>query len=151
MPPFLRHAAEPDTEALYDICVRTADAGQDARGRLDDDRLWGDLFAVPYLVLAPDHTYVLDDGTGQAVGYVVGTADTAAFAARLRDEWVPLTRDRIPMPPDPAVTLQDNLRAVHYQVDGSGEYYGYPFVGSCSHRIPRRTNDSAQLLSASGT
>ncbi len=128
MPPFLRHAAEPDTEALYDICVRTADAGQDARGRLDDDRLWGDLFAVPYLVLTPDHTYVLDDGTGQAVGYVVGTADTADFAARLRDEWVPLTRDRIPMPPDPAVTLQDNLRALHYHPEWrvSPELTAYP-------------------------
>jgi len=128
MPPSIRPAAESDIETLYDICVRTADGGQDARGQLDDDRLWGDLFAVPYLRLAPDHAYVLDDGTGQAVGYVLGTADTAAFAARLRDEWVPLTRDRIPMPPDPPVTLQDNLRAVHYHPEWrvSPELTAYP-------------------------
>lgn len=114
MPPHIRPAADTDTEALYDICVRTARAGKDARGQLDDDRLWGDLFAVPYQRLAPDHSYVLDDGTGQAVGYVVGTADTAAFARLLREVWLPATAGRVPVPPDPPVTAQDGLRALHY-------------------------------------
>ena len=114
MPPFLRTAVASDVDALYDICVRTADGGADARGQFDDDRLWGDLFAVPYLQLEPRHAHVLDDGGGQAVGYVLGTPDTAAFARRLRDEWVPSTRDRIPVPPDPPVTAQDRMRAFHH-------------------------------------
>jgi ribosomal protein S18 acetylase RimI-like enzyme len=114
MPQFIRHATGTDTEALYDVCVRTADGGQDARGQFDDDRLWGDLFAVPYLLLAPDHAYVLDDGTGRAVGYALGAADTATFVERLRDVWIPATADRIPLPPDPPISAQDGLRALHY-------------------------------------
>jgi ribosomal protein S18 acetylase RimI-like enzyme len=103
-----------DLTAVYDICVRTADGGADARGQYTSDRLVGEIFAAPYVTLEPEHAYVLDDGTGTAVGYVLGTADTAAFARRYRDEWLPATAGRYPTPADPPVTPDDGMLALHH-------------------------------------
>lgn len=102
-----------DRAALYDICVRTADRGGDARGRYDTDELMGDLFAVSYAHLTPGLAYVLDDG-GEPVGYVVGTADTARFAQRYRAEWIPLLGDRYPIPPVPPRTPTEEMIALHH-------------------------------------
>jgi ribosomal protein S18 acetylase RimI-like enzyme len=102
-----------DLDAVYDICVRTADAGADARGSYLDDRLMGDIFAVPYVTLEPQHAHVLDDGTGTPVGYVLGTADTATFVRRYRDEWIPAIDGRYPAPADPPVTPSDRMLGLH--------------------------------------
>jgi GNAT superfamily N-acetyltransferase len=111
--PSIRPWRPTDLDAVYDICVRTADGGADARGMYVDDRLMGDIFAVPYVTLEPEHAHVLDDGTGTAVGYVLGTADTVTFARRYRDEWLPATAGRYPEPADPPVTPTDVMVWLH--------------------------------------
>ncbi|WIM99093.1 GNAT family N-acetyltransferase [Actinoplanes oblitus] len=111
--PEIRHYRPADLAAVYDICVRTADAGEDARGRYSTDDLMGDLFAGPYVHLAPELAFVLDDG-GDAVGYVVGTADTAEFVKRYRDEWIPLIGDKYPVPPPPPRTPEQDMVALHF-------------------------------------
>ena len=73
-----------------------------------------DLFAGPYVFLEPRSAFVLDDGGG-AVGYVIGTPDTAAFARAYRERWIPRLADRYPVPPDPPVTPDDEMLALHYQ------------------------------------
>jgi GNAT superfamily N-acetyltransferase len=103
-----------DLDAVYDICVRTANAGGDARGLYTSDRLMGDIFAAPYVTLEPAHAHVLDDGTGTAVGYILGTADTAEFARRYRDEWLPATDGRYPPPQDPPATPEEFMLFLHY-------------------------------------
>src|SRR5437764_14157007 len=75
-----------DLAAVYDVCVRTADAGGDARGKYHSDDLMPDLFAGPYVFLEPDFAFVLDDGQS-AVGYVIGTPDPAAFPRAYRARW----------------------------------------------------------------
>lgn len=114
MQPSIRSYRPTDLDAVYDICVRTADAGGDARGQYSSDKLMGDIFAAPYATLEPEHTHVLDDGSGQAVGYVLGTADTARFARRYRDEWLPATAGRYPEPSGPPVTGEDSMLWLHY-------------------------------------
>jgi hypothetical protein len=42
---WIRPYEERDLAAVYDICVRTADAGGDARGKYRSDDLMPDLFA----------------------------------------------------------------------------------------------------------
>ncbi|AVT30445.1 GNAT family N-acetyltransferase [Plantactinospora sp. BC1] len=86
-----------DRAAVHDICIHTADAGQDASGSYADPGILPHIFAHPYAELEPELAFVLDDG-GQAVGYVLGTADTAAFVRRFRDEWLPRVADRYPAP-----------------------------------------------------
>jgi ribosomal protein S18 acetylase RimI-like enzyme len=111
--PEIRPYRPADLPAVYDICVRTADAGEDARGRYSTDDLMGDLFAGPYVHLEPELAFVLDDG-GTAVGYVVGTADTAAFVKRYRDEWIPLLGDKYRMPPPAPRTAEQDMVALHF-------------------------------------
>jgi Acetyltransferase (GNAT) family len=96
----IRRYRQADRGAVYDVCVRTADGGADARGKYRDDDLMPDLFAGPYVFLEPDFAFVLDDGQ-RAVGYVVGTPDTAAFARAYRARWIPRLAGRYPLPPDP--------------------------------------------------
>ncbi|GIF00680.1 GNAT family N-acetyltransferase [Paractinoplanes rishiriensis] len=111
--PQIRPYRPADLRTVYDICVRTADAGGDARGKFSSDDLWGDLFAGPYVYLEPDLAFVLDDG-GRAVGYVVGTADTATFVRRYAAEWIPLLGDRYPVPPPPPRTAEQDMVALHH-------------------------------------
>ena len=112
MEPIIRPYRPADLDAVYDICVRTADAGGDARGQYSSDRLMGDLFAAPYVTLEPERAYVLDDGTGTAAGYVLGTADTVRFARRYRDEWLP--RTDYPEPPTPPQTREEGMLWLHF-------------------------------------
>lgn len=86
-----------DTEALVDVCVRTADLGGDATGQLPDDRLWAQIYLLPYLERHPDLAFVIelhDDGHGTSpveppAGYIVAADDTAQFAEWFATEWWP--------------------------------------------------------------
>src|SRR5205807_441040 len=87
-----------DRDAVHEICIRTADAGEDASGSYHDPGILPTIFAHPYTHLEPELAFVADDG-GRAVGYVLGTADTTRFADRFRAEWLPLVTARYPAPP----------------------------------------------------
>jgi ribosomal protein S18 acetylase RimI-like enzyme len=110
----IRRYREADHAAVYDVCVRTADAGRDARGKYHSDDLMPDLFAGPYLFLEPDFAFVLDDGQ-RAVGYVIGTPDTAAFARAYRERWIPRLAGRYQAPPDPPGNPDEEMLALHYR------------------------------------
>jgi ribosomal protein S18 acetylase RimI-like enzyme len=111
--PEIRRYEERDLAAVYDVCVRTADGGQDARGKYRTDDLMPDMFAGPYVFLEPSFAFVLDDGE-RAVGYVIGTPDTAAFVHAYRETWIPRLAGRYPVPPSPPVTPDDEMLALHY-------------------------------------
>lgn len=112
--PVVRPYQSSDLDGVYDVCVRTAAGGGDARGMYANHRLVGDVFAAPYVVLEPEHAFVLDDRTGTVVGYIVGTADTARFVARYRSEWIPQTADRYPEPPESPVTPDGGMLIAHH-------------------------------------
>jgi ribosomal protein S18 acetylase RimI-like enzyme len=100
-PAWIRRYRAEDRDAVYDICVRTGAAGQDARGKYSSDVLLGDIYAGPYLYLVPEHAYVLDNGE-RAVGYVIGTTSTHDYVAAYLAEWLPrLTSTYEPPPPVP--------------------------------------------------
>jgi hypothetical protein len=87
----IRRYRDSDKAAVYDVCVRTANAGRGVGGRYSTDDLVPDVVAGPYLFLEPRHAYVLDNGEG-AVGNIIGTASTPDFVAAYRDRWLPLQR-----------------------------------------------------------
>jgi ribosomal protein S18 acetylase RimI-like enzyme len=47
------------------------------------------LWCRPYLSLSPETCFVLDEGTGTAVGYIIGTPSTTEFAEKWEREYVP--------------------------------------------------------------
>ena len=81
-----------DLEDLVEVCVRTADVGGDATGMLDDDRLWAEIYLLPYLERHPDLAFVAENDAGRAIGYVIGTDDTDAFDAWFAGAWWPSRR-----------------------------------------------------------
>lgn len=86
-----------DLDALYDICLRTGDAGEDATGLVHDGRLLGEVYAAPYAVIEPELASVVDDGSGAAKGYVLGARHTVAFAEECERRWWPALRERYPL------------------------------------------------------
>ena len=110
--PRIRDYRAADLSDLYDVCVRTADGGGDARGYYDTDELIGDIFAAPYAVLEPAFAFVLED-QDRVVGYIVGTADTERFAAAYRDRWIPQRADRYPALGGDPVTPTERMISLH--------------------------------------
>jgi GNAT superfamily N-acetyltransferase len=103
-----------DLDALYRVCLETGDAGGDATVLHDDPTLLGHVYAAPYACFEPERAFVLEDAAGVG-GYVLGVLDTAAFDARLEQEWWPALRSRYPLPPDGATDTPDGrlVRMIH--------------------------------------
>jgi ribosomal protein S18 acetylase RimI-like enzyme len=102
-----------DTPALYDICLRTGDSGEDASGLYRDPSLLGHVYVGPYLRLAPSLAFVGVDSFGVA-GYVLGAADTVAFDEAAERLWWPSLRSRYPLSAFPASSRDGALvRLIH--------------------------------------
>ncbi|MFE7844079.1 GNAT family N-acetyltransferase [Microbacterium sp. NPDC057407] len=113
-----------DEPALADVCLKTADAGADATGVLEDDELWAEVFLLPYVARHPDLAFVVetdaaagDGGEGRVVGYIVAAPDTIAFEEWFRDEWWPRFADRWPRPDAAASALSRQDGIVRYASD----------------------------------
>jgi ribosomal protein S18 acetylase RimI-like enzyme len=112
-----------DEAALADVCLRTADAGSDATGVLDDDALWAEIFVLPYVARHPEFAFVVEADDGRVVGYVVAAPDTRAFEEWFRNEWWPKFAERWPEP-ESGDTRQDRLVRYAYRRAPGGEPYG---------------------------
>ncbi|KAK3687099.1 hypothetical protein LTR37_019166 [Vermiconidia calcicola] len=86
--PFVRqYNSSTDFEAVVHIFRETAD------GSLKVEPIWtigSYLWCRPYLTLSPSTCFVIDDGCGRAVGYVLGVSDSAAFCEAWNEVYVPI-------------------------------------------------------------
>ncbi len=93
----IRHATVADLDRIHEICLRTADAGQDATTLHSDPSLPGHVWAAPYVHHAPEHAFVVVDADDRAGGYVLGARDSREFEATLERSWWPELRSRYPL------------------------------------------------------
>lgn len=93
----IRRATLEDEEAVNRVCLETGDDGEDGRAVYDDPDILGIIYAAPYLHLAPDLAFVLEDEEG-VCGYVLGALDSEAFYHRYESEWLPKWHERFPRP-----------------------------------------------------
>ncbi|WP_203184422.1 GNAT family N-acetyltransferase [Streptomyces pratensis] len=112
---YVRSYRPADQEAVADICVRTADNGGDSTHLHPDPGLMPALFAEPYAHLEPELAFVLDDGSGRAVGYVLGTADTRLFVEAFREIWLPRVTARFPAPEGEPATPTEEMTTLLYR------------------------------------
>ena len=77
----IRPVIKTDTPALYEIALKTGDAGEDATALYKDPKLVGHIYAAPYAIFEPQSCFVAEDDEGVA-GYIVGASNTSAF-----EEW----------------------------------------------------------------
>ncbi len=98
-----------DRAALYEICVKTADAGADATGVLSDDSLWGEPCSrCPTPSVIPISRGWVESDDERTIGYIVATDDTDAFYTWFREEWWPTLEGRHPRPVEVA-TREDRM------------------------------------------
>ncbi len=108
----LRQYRPNDHDAVFEICLRTGASGDDSSGLLRYPDLLGHVYAGPYVTLESELAFVVEDHQGVA-GYILGAADTVAFAERLEREWWPHLRRRYPTwRTDADATLDDLLIAL---------------------------------------
>lgn len=114
-----------DRADVYDVCVRTAEAGGDARGLYSSDDLMPDVFAGPYLELEPELAFVVDDR--RVVGYVLGTAGGERWASEHRRRWLPTVADRYPLVAPPLTREEQLIDLLHHpESNVRPELAGYP-------------------------
>ncbi|UZN03537.1 GNAT family N-acetyltransferase [Cellulomonas sp. S1-8] len=97
-----------DLPGMYRVCLLTGAAGQDATALYRDPELLGHVYCGPYPTADPDLSLVVVDAQGVA-GYVVATADTAAFQAWCERAWWPVLRTRYARTDDPGDGTQDHV------------------------------------------
>ena len=107
----IRPVAPGDLYALYRICLKTGDSGQDATALYQDPQIVGHLYAAPYAVLEPKSAFVIEDAEGVGA-YIVGAVDTVGFEGRMEADWWPSLRQRYAPPTgDPKGWNLDQTRA----------------------------------------
>lgn len=65
------------------------------------------LWYKAYVSLTPSTCFILDDGAGCAVGYIIGTPDTASFSQRWRSVFTPIVDPKLV--PKPELQTNDAL------------------------------------------
>lgn len=94
----IRKAFQSDRSRLYEICLLTGESGLDASGIYLDPDLLGDIWVGPYLVISPDHCFVVENDGGQALGYCIATPYTSLFEVEAERSWWPKIQARYPKP-----------------------------------------------------
>jgi ribosomal protein S18 acetylase RimI-like enzyme len=105
---FVIRLYEPkDFDAVYEVCLKTGDAGQDATHLYKDAKALGHLYVGPYVTLEPSLAFVLEDNLG-VCGYVLGALNTKNFQERFIKEWLSPLQKLYPDPQgDPKTWTRD--------------------------------------------
>ncbi|WP_406135273.1 GNAT family N-acetyltransferase [Streptomyces sp. NBC_01089] len=120
-----------DLPGMYRVCLLTGDSGGDATALYHDPDLLGHVYAGPYPAADPGLTFVASDAHG-VVGYVVATADSAAYEKWREVHWYAPLRLRHPesMADDPGDGSRDWQRVaqLHRTPPGDGDplYESHP-------------------------
>jgi ribosomal protein S18 acetylase RimI-like enzyme len=73
--PHVRPYRATDRDDVRDVCFRTGFMGEPVAWQFSDRDAFAHLFCTWYLDHRPDSCWVVDDGDGRAVGYLIGSAD----------------------------------------------------------------------------
>ena len=86
-----------DEDAVYEVCLRTGDAGKDGTHLYSDSKILGHIYVGPYMRFEPEFAFVLTDHLGLC-GYVLGALDSWLYYKRYEEEWLPRIRQRFSCP-----------------------------------------------------
>jgi ribosomal protein S18 acetylase RimI-like enzyme len=110
----IRPVEPADLEALYEVGLRTGDAGEDATALFDDRRLLGEVYVGPYVMLVGGFGFTVLDDDGLLAGYVLAALDTRAFEREAEERWWPPLRERYPVPTvDPSTADEEMIALIH--------------------------------------
>ena len=156
---YIRLVLPTDYDSLADICLKTADSGNDGTHLFKIARIVGERWILPYAILQPELCVVLvDKSKGErVVGYACAALDTGAFEKKVEETYFPFMRLQYPLS---MVTegkvrlLPDDVSAVkgfhtpelapaavkksypsHLHIDIYGEYHGRRYGDRLLHAL----------------
>ena len=92
MPDFsIRSYKSADTSAVYEICLKTGNSGQDATHLFSDPLVLGHIYVGPYMEFEPQSVFILEDDQGPC-GYIMGVLDSQTYYQLMHSEWLPKIR-----------------------------------------------------------
>jgi len=92
MPDFsIRSYRASDTSAVYEICLKTGNSGQDATHLFSDPLVLGHIYVGPYMEFEPQSVFILEDDQGPC-GYIMGVLDSQTYYQWMHSEWLPKIR-----------------------------------------------------------
>ncbi|PSN64737.1 GCN5-related N-acetyltransferas-like protein [Corynespora cassiicola Philippines] len=96
--PFIRpYDSSRDFEAGLNVFYTTIDPGVSTEpSRTIGSHIW----YRPYVILSPESCFMLDSGTGHAVGYIIGAPSTTTFASLWKEKYLPSLDQSIIPPPE---------------------------------------------------
>ena len=93
----IRNYCDKDLEKVYEICLKTGDAGSDASELYQDPKLLGHVYAGPYIKLEPSSAFILENGS-KVCGYIIGTMNSKYFFEKVELKWLPHLRKKYKIP-----------------------------------------------------
>ncbi|MBX3067131.1 MAG: GNAT family N-acetyltransferase [Cryobacterium sp.] len=120
-----RNATTRDTDEVYEICLKTGDAGEDATAIFQHPELLGHIYAGPYLRFPDRFALVIEDNEGIA-GYLLAVPDSRQFETWAEQNWWPELRRHYPSTNE--LTREAALiRQIHHPNIASERFVGeYP-------------------------
>ena len=92
MPDFsIRSYKSADPSAVYEICLKTGNSGQDATHLFSDPLVLGHIYVGPYMEFEPQSVFILEDDQGPC-GYIMGVLDSQTYYQWMHSEWLPKIR-----------------------------------------------------------
>ncbi|MCC7128320.1 MAG: GNAT family N-acetyltransferase [Microbacteriaceae bacterium] len=130
----VRRASISDLPGIYRVCLLTGDSGRDGSALHSNPDLLGHVYTGPYVVGAPDFSFVIADLQGVA-GYCLGVLNTVAFERWEEERWWPGLREQFPLTlldsfsePDPdsvsgGLTAGDKelIELIHHPITASAD------------------------------
>ncbi len=110
----IRPCEPRDVTAVYEVCLKTGDAGQDATHLFQDPKALGHLFVGPYMALKPTFAFVLEDPQG-VCGYALGALDTLCFQKHYLEEWLPPLQKHYSDPTNDQASWTEDQK-IYYQI-----------------------------------
>lgn len=92
----IRLAEPADLAAIREVCLKTADAGEDGKALYQYHELLWAVYADPYLVFSPQTCLVAQDEQG-ICGYTLAALDTTAMQDWALREWLPPFQKAYPL------------------------------------------------------
>lgn len=106
--PFIRPFQPPDKDNAVHIFRETADPSVQIE---PISTIGSHIWCLPYLTLSLSNCFVVDNGSGKAVGYCIGASDTEDFARRWQAEFLPtLEQDLRTLPLPDNVSEEEKLQ-----------------------------------------
>jgi ribosomal protein S18 acetylase RimI-like enzyme len=111
----IRPVEPADLQALYEVALRTGDAGEDATPLFENPRLLGEVYAGPYVMLDAGIGFTVLDDDGLPSGYVLAAVDTREFEREAEERWWPPLRERYPEPAgEPSTADEEMVALIHH-------------------------------------